>query len=186
MYTIKSLSVRLIMLFLILAFAFIATPVLADDIRNVRLVSFGNFAIDFDSQDPPNCLVDRVGLCSFNFTDDARGKPFEGIVKKEATFTLDFRQSTVNTFGFSCNPEGAINTFTGDDGSQLFIQEEGTRCTLSLDPLTLTFNNAFAITGGTGRFEGAFGGGSATGSVVGAGISAVHDGVVIIPTPNDD
>ena len=183
MYTKKPLIIRLIMLFLILASAFVAAPVLADDIRNVRLVSF-NFIIDLDSQGPPNCFVDQVGLCSINFTGDVKGKPFKGIAKREATFTVDFRQSTVNTFGFSCNPEGAINTFTGDDGSQLFIQEEGTQCLVSADPPTTTFNNGFAITGGTGQFEGAFGGGSATGAVVGAGITALHDGVVI--TPNDD
>ena len=36
--------------------------------------------------------------------------------------------------------------------------------------------------GGTGQFEGAFGGGSA----IGGGGVGIHDGVVIIPTPNDD
>jgi hypothetical protein len=63
-----------------------------------------------------------------------------------------------------CFLGGGVATVTTKDGSTLSLARQGTLCTISGDGITggVTGSQVYAITGGTGRFAGAIGGGNYT------------------------
>ena len=66
-----------------------------------------------------------------------------------------------------CLLGGGVVTITTKDGSTLKLARQGTLCTISGDGITagVTGNQVYMITGGTGRFAGAIGGGNYTFSI---------------------
>jgi hypothetical protein len=74
----------------------------------------------------------------------------------------------------ACFLGGGVATITTKDGSTLTLARNGTLCTLSGDGITngVTGNQVYLITGGTGRFTGATGGGNYTFSI--------NNGVVLV------
>ena len=74
--------------------------------------------------------------------------------------------STGNAPDF-CFLGGGVATITTKDGSTLNLARQGTLCTMSGDGITdgVTGNQVHMITGGTGRFAGAIGGGNYTFSI---------------------
>lgn len=82
---------------------------------------------------------------------------------------------TVNTFiSPSCATFVEYTTFTAADGSTMTLVQTGTGCFTS--PTTASANATYTVTGGTGRFSGATGSGTATTTV-----SAVAPGVLVGP-----
>lgn len=121
---------------------------------------------------------------------DPSVRPFKGTVVGEATFpsaefcvpipvqTVSTAAGTFSHLGRTtmssrhCAPPadeitGGETTLVAANGDQLFITYGGV---LTFDPEVIEFNGEFQIVGGTGRFDGATGGGAMTGFIVFEGI----------------
>jgi len=65
--------------------------------------------------------------------------------------------------GGGCFPETRTTTLTAANGDELTLVAAGTNCATS--PTTVVASDAYTVTGGTGRFAGASGGGTVSATV---------------------
>ena len=86
-----------------------------------------------------------------------------------------------------CSLGGGVVTITTKDGSTLNLARQGTLCTISGDGITdgVIGNEVYLITGGTGRFAGATGGGNYTFSINNGVVRFHIDGNIQAPGDRD-
>lgn len=92
----------------------------------------------------------------------------QGTQVGNATFSVVFRSNGVPAFsngdtGF-CVPMAGHGTFTAKDGAEVWVRQTGILCEKGGAGTPYIFNGTYLLVGGTGRFDGASGSGSFTGS----------------------
>src|SRR5712692_1250317 len=104
--------------------------------------------------------------------------PFTGTFTETFLATVDFSQPD----SAGCFPDTSTGTITAANGDQVFIAATGTFCQSS--PTTGTDAGPDTVTGGTGRFTGATGGGTFTATLTfnatftGGSSSEVYTGTI--------
>jgi hypothetical protein len=142
--------------------------------RQMRLLSTGGVVL---SMVPPDCISTGASPCTLEFVGSSVTGPPLGTGTLDFTFTFLWSEASPNAHGLICVPVARSGRLTADDGSQIFTEFEGTLCLVGPPPMSpSTMHGAFTITGGTGRFEGATGGGNLSAGMGGR----VHTGVIIL------
>lgn len=132
------------------------------------------------SMDPPGCFITHASPCTLTTANVIlEGEPFgKGTTAAEIVFL--FHLGTPSANGLECFPTAisAVATFAN---GELFTEHDLTFCELGPDPVPFSpavSHGAFEITGGTGRYEGAVGGGLSSAG----GTSSILVGTMILPS----
>lgn len=92
----------------------------------------------------------------------------QGTQVGNATFSVVFRSNGAPAFSNGdtglCVPVAGHGTVTAKDGAELWVRQTGILCEKGGASTPYVFNGTYLLVGGTGRFDGASGSGSFTGS----------------------
>lgn len=131
-----------------------------------KLIAQGQGTIT--SSGAPNCQFSSTG-CTIVYSGTIQGGHI-GNANFDTTLTIDWAAHTSNGSGGFCAPANGTTVIATHWGN-INIAESGTVCEVGTTGANVphTFNGTYTITGGTGRFSGATGAGTAQGSDDGAG-----------------
>jgi hypothetical protein len=151
----RSIFVKSMIMFFILALGLASTPVLAGPVLDFQGIGSGTVTY----YGPENCQLSDTG-CTVVTEGNVKGK-YIGNGTFTNTITVLWKAGFPNGSGGYCAPASGTETITAADGSTLTAKRVGILCEVGPTGTNgpYTFNGSYFITEGTKRFSGASGSG---------------------------